>query len=167
MPRANRAYHWLDAFINVANPETFHQYQSVANLPEGATLWKLLLQETRAGWFRNSGTIADQQLYHVNLNVSYGNSLSSPVVFRTTRSLRHLIAVDPLATIADAPFKGQWWGADQELGFNEELTRGGFTAGPVPVVFTATVYSTGAGTEILAGKLDLPLRVLYSVMPPP
>jgi hypothetical protein len=166
MPSPTREYHWRDCFLSVSGPQTFTTYESTVDLPAGHTLWKLLMAETRAGWQRPTDLQLDLQMYWVHIEVAYGSTTGAPVIFKTTRSLRHVLAAATTVVSDNSTYLSQWWGADQELGFDEQLTRGGFFSDVIPVHLRAAIYSSGSGTEFLGGHLDLPLRLLYSVRPP-
>jgi hypothetical protein len=158
-------YHWLDSPTSVINPHTFTEYTCDINLPDGHTLRRLLVAEPYFHWKRGSVSTDDQEIYVVNMRIVYGAALGAPVLYRTTRTLKHDMVCNPTG-VTDV-FFSQWYGADQELGINEKVQRGGFYSPAQRLRLTFAIYSTGEGTEELSGGASVPFRALYSSLDAP
>lgn len=165
MPPAPVTYHWLQAPVLIINPHTFTEQHCDINLPAKHTLRRLLLAEPLFFWKRGSDSLDDQEIYFVNYRVTYGAASEAPVIYRSTRTLKHdfIFSVPPLPNT----YYSQWYGADFELGFNERVQRGGFYSEPQRLRLSWSIYSTGEGIETLAGQANVDFRALYSLPIPP
>lgn len=165
MPVQTVQYHWAMSPSFVINPHIFTTYSTQVLLPEHATLRRILVAETLFYWKRASVSFDDQQAYFVNAQVLYGNALGAPVLYRTTKRVPEVICVqDPAVTDVFCSIHSA---ADAEMQINEKVQRGGWDAGPIPVILNWAIYSSGHGDEELSGQAAMPFRVLYSVPVPP
>lgn len=165
MPPPLVQYHWVDAFNNVFNPPTFHEYHADAVIPENATLRRILLSQTQFFWIRPSDTYVNQQMYFVHYDVTYGLAEGAPHLYRSTRTMKEQFVWQGIE-LANA-WVGFHSGGDNELGFNEKVQRGGWGTPSQTVRLSWFISSSGAGEEVLPGQANVPFRVLYSVPVPP
>lgn len=165
MPSAPVTYHWLESNVSIINPSTFTESHNDINLPAGHTLRRLLVAEPQFFWKRGSVDSGNQQIYFVNYRITYGAADGAPILYRSTRTLKHDLVVNA-AGVAEV-FYSQWYGADYELGINERVQRGGYGSFAQRLRLSWAIYSTGAGIEVLAGQANVPFRALYSVPIPP
>lgn len=162
MPPAPVTYHWLEANFSILNPHTFTESHNDITLPAGHTLRRLLVAEPLFFWKRGSVSTDDQEIYMVNYRITYGAAEGAPVLYRSTRTLKHDLVANA-AGVAEV-FYSQWYGADHELGINERVQRGGFYSPEQRLRLTWSIYSSGDGIEVLAGHAAVPFRALYSTL---
>lgn len=161
MPPAPVTYHWLEANVSLINPSTFTESHNDIVLPAKHTLRRLLVAEPMFRWKRGSVSSENQEIYFVNYRVTYGAAEGAPILYRSTRTLKHDLVVNA-AGVAEV-FYSQWYGADLELGINERVQRGGYFAPEQRLRLSWSIYSSGAGIEVLAGQANVPFRALYSL----
>lgn len=154
-------YHWVNAFNNVINPPTFTEYHADANIPENATVRRILLNQALFFWKRPSVTIDDQEMYFVTYDVTYGLAVPATYLYRSTRILKESYVVDA-AGVTDV-YTGFHSGGDLELGFNERVSRGGWGKPAQTVRLAWSIVSSGGGEETLPGQANVPFKVLYSL----
>lgn len=160
MAESQYSYHWLDVYNSVIGPETFHEYSTSAVLPAGHTLRRILLAQPMIFFKRGSVSSDDQQMYFLEYQVTYGNAEGAPVLYRSMRSFRETLVVDP--TGVTNVYYSHHFGAALELGMNERVQRGGFYSGAIPLVCSFSIVSSGDGSEFLNGQANMPFRALYS-----
>lgn len=165
MPPAPVTYHWALAPVTIINPPTFTEYHADIALPAGHTLRRLLLSEPFFYWKRGSVLSDDQEIYFVHMEVKYGAAEGAPILYRSTRSLKTVLCMNPVG-VTEAWYS-QHYGADLELGFNERVQRGGYYAPAQTLRLSWSIYSSGDGEEILAGQANTPFRALYSTLDAP
>jgi hypothetical protein len=165
MPPAPVTYHWLEANVSIISPHTFTESHNDIILPAGHTLRRLLVAEPLFFWKRGSVSQELQEMYFINYRVTYGAAEGAPVLYRSTRTLKHVLVVDP--TGVTNVYYSQWYGADLELGINERVQRGGFYSPEQRLRLSWAIYSSGVGSEILAGQANVPFRALYSTLDTP
>lgn len=161
MPSQNVTYHWANGFTSVINPPTFTEYHGDITLPEKHTLRRILLNDTLFFWKRGSVSSDDQEQYFLHYEVQYGAAEGAPILYRTTRKIPHFYVCNP--TGVTEVFLGFHSGADLELGMNERVQRGGFYSPAQRLRLSWAIYSTGTGTEVLAGQASMPFKALYSL----
>lgn len=158
-------YHWVMAPLEVISPDTYENYSTSITLPAQHTLRRILVANTAFWWKRGSVGFEDQQAYFVTYEVKYGNTLGAPVLYRSTRKIPHVLAVNA-SGITDV-FCSIHSAGDLEVGFNEKVQRGGWDSGPVELTLKFFIHSSGGGGESLVGDAGMPLRALYSLIVPP
>jgi hypothetical protein len=165
MPPAPVTYHWLQAPVLIINPQTFTPQHCDIILPAKHTLRRLLVAEPLFYWKRGSVNTDLQEIYFVNYQVTYGYVENPPVLYRSTRTLKHDMIAVPVS-LTEGVYS-QWYGADLELGFNERVSRGGHNSFEQRLRLTWSIYSSGAGIEVLHGQANVDFRALYSLPIPP
>jgi hypothetical protein len=161
MPGQTVSYHWAFAPNTVINPHTYVEGHCDINLPEKHTLRRILLSEPRLFWKRGSVSNDQQEMYFLHYEVQYGAQEGAPILYRTTRTLRQVVTVNP--TGVTEVFKGFHCGADLELGMNERVQRGGFYSFAQRLRLAWSISSSGGGDEELSGQANVPFRALYSL----
>jgi hypothetical protein len=144
----------------VINPRTYTEYHCDIALPAAHTLRRLLLSEPLFFWKRGSEDIGAQEMYFVHYEVQYGEGEGSPILYRTVRSMQHQLTFVSDSVIE--PFYAQHWAAEQDLGMNERVQRGGFYSFAQRLRLTFSISSSGSGDEELSGQANMPFRALYS-----
>lgn len=161
MPGSSVSYHWAFAPDIVINPSTYVEGHCDIDLPAQHTLRRILLSQPLLFWKRGSVNSEQQEMYFFHYEVQYGAAEGAPVLYRTIRTLRQVVTVDP--TGITEVFKGFHCGADLELGMNERTARGGFYSPAQRLRLAWFISSSGGGSEELSGQANVAFRALYSL----
>lgn len=157
-------YHWAHAPIVILNPPTFSENHCDITLPEGHTLRRLLVNDPLVYFKRGSVSPDDQQTYFINYVISYGWTSDPWILYRAIRTLKTERTVN--AAGVTTVYLSWHSGAEKELGINEKVQRGGPTSFSQRLRLAWTIYSSGSGSETLAGQAAIGLRALYSTVSP-
>jgi len=157
-------YQWAFAPVFILNPPTFSPNNCDIILPEGHTLRRILVNTPLVYFKRGSVTPADQQMYFINYEVSYGFTADPWILYRSLRTLKEERTVNTIS-LTDT-YMSWHCGADLELGFNEKVQRGGPNSYSQRLRLTWSIYSSGTTTETLVGQAGIGLRALYSTVHP-
>lgn len=160
-------FHWLQASFAETGPRLFTEHTCDIDLPEGHTLRRFLVSQTLIGVRRNVIHPEDMYCVFASQKVTYGYTAEPVQLYNTTRRIPMELFDNPESLVNDR--YQFFYAADDELGINEKVQRGGPDSFAQRIRLTWSLQSEGGGSggDILgAGEAAMTLRALYSIVVP-